>query len=32
MDPYICPEAFDRDNQYYFIKIENLNRLDESYD
>ncbi len=32
MDPYICPEALDRESRYYSTKMENLNRLDEHYD
>jgi hypothetical protein len=32
MDPYICPEALDSNNNYYSIKMDNLKKLDESYD
>ncbi|MDK2947561.1 MAG: hypothetical protein PWQ63_721 [Methanolobus sp.] len=32
MDPYICPEALDRESRYYSTKMENLNRLDHHYD
>lgn len=32
MDPYICPEALDRESRYYSTKMENLNCLDKHYD
>lgn len=31
MDPYICPEALDRNNRFYSLKKENLSRLDGHY-
>lgn len=32
MDPYICPDALDRQNKYYLSKKQNLSRLDYFYD